>query len=487
MANRNTTDLQTLAKTTVDAYDFIPVQNSVTIREKKLTVASLFPSLATTGSSSEDIWISITNKNQLNFKGIKSGDTDLLTVATDSNNIVLTALEAGIDLSLCNNATSAFTSGVDFTSLITGECSVTNGGTGLSTISKGAMLYASADDTIAATTAMSTNGQLLIGNATNGYPSVATLTAGTNMTITNGAGSITLAASITNAAANIDMYDGSSTTYNIDLNSNNGWISGNGTDEGLTVDADGKVFVGEGTPTPHFTEALNIKGGIRFSNDTAPTIKPNDTASSTAGQKVTIHGGSSASGNAGDLELAAGTAASGGGNGGHVLVIGGNEAGGTAGSIKNSVYNGSGAEVEALTVVGGSTTPAVKVGAGNLVISAATKGIVHEGMGTVTQATNHSTGVTINATSGVITLAGVALNAAAEADFAVTNSTVQTDSVILLTVQSSAAASATDNATLVARLDEVNSGSFNVRLTNPGAGNVDTNAHKIHFLVINNS
>ena len=38
------------------------------------------------------------------------------------------------------------------------------------------MFYASADDTVAATTAMSTNGQLLIGNATNGYPSVATLT-----------------------------------------------------------------------------------------------------------------------------------------------------------------------------------------------------------------------------------------------------------------------------------------------------------------------
>jgi len=107
--------------------------------------------------------------------------------------------------------------------------------------------------------------------------------------------------------------------------------------------------------------------------------------------------------------------------------------------------------------------------------------------GSVTQATNKGTGVTLNTTSGVITLAGVALSAAAEADFAVTNSTVQADSVILLTVQSSAAASATDNATLCAQLDEVNAGSFNVRLTNPGAGNVDTNAHKIHFLVINNS
>ena len=108
-------------------------------------------------------------------------------------------------------------------------------------------------------------------------------------------------------------------------------------------------------------------------------------------------------------------------------------------------------------------------------------------MGTVTQATNHSTGVTLYSTSGVITLANVALNAAAEADFAVANSSVQQEAVILLTVQSPAAASATDNATLVAHLDEVNSGSFNVRLTNPGAGNTSTNAHKIHFLVINNS
>ena len=84
-------------------------------------------------------------------------------------------------------------------------------------------------------------------------------------------------------------------------------------------------------------------------------------------------------------------------------------------------------------------------------------------------------------------MAGVALAAGAEADFAVTNSTVQTDSVILLTVQSPAAASATDNATLIAQLDAVANGSFNIRLTNPGAATTSTNAHKIHFLVINNS
>ena len=108
MSNRITTDLRTLAKTSVDSYDYIQADNSLTLASKKINAASLFPSLATTGTSSESFWISITNKNQLNFKGIKSGDTDLLTVATTSNNIVLTALEAGIDLSLCNNDTSGF-------------------------------------------------------------------------------------------------------------------------------------------------------------------------------------------------------------------------------------------------------------------------------------------------------------------------------------------------------------------------------------------
>ena len=135
----------------------------------------------------------------------------------------------------------------------------------------------------------------LIGNATNGYPSVATLTAGTGITITNGAGSITLAASIANAESNIDMRNAANNaTYNIDLVGGTGFISGDGTAEGLTVDNDGKVFIGQSTPTAVFADSLNIKGGIRFTNTDAPTIKPTATTSSTAGQAVTIEGGSSA-------------------------------------------------------------------------------------------------------------------------------------------------------------------------------------------------
>ena len=479
-------NLVTLAKTSADNYDYLQVDNSVNSKRQKITLSSLFPSMATTGVGGENLWVSVTNKNQLNFKGLISGDTGLLTLATTSNNVVFTVLEAGIDLSLCNNITSGFISGVDFTSTITGECPAQNGGTGLSTIAKGAMLYASGLDEIAATAAMSTNGQILIGNATTGVPSLATLTAGTGVTITNTAGAISIAATHSKSEANIDMRNAADdTTYNIDLDSNRGWISGNGTDEGITVDSDGKVFMGEGTPTAAFDDTLNIKGGIRFTNTDAPTIKPTATASSTAGQAVTIEGGSSASGNAGDLSLKGGTAASGGGNGGHVLVVAGSEAGGTAGSIKNSVYDGSGSAVQSLSVIGGSANPNVVVDKGNLVVTEATKGIIHTGSGTVTQATDHTTAVTINTTSGVITLAAVALAATTNAEFTVTNSTVQADSVILLTIQDE---NTTNNAQLAVATHTIAGGSFKISIVNPhSSGATSTTASKIHFLVINNS
>ena len=179
----NIIDLTALVKTSVDSNHYLYVQHSTTNVSNKIPVETLFPSISTAGTGSETIYTSstLTSKNQIEFKGIKSGDTDLLTVATTSSNIVLTALEAGIDLSLCNNSISEFSNGVDFTGTVIGECPVTKGGTGLATIAKGALLYASGADVIEATTPMTTNGQLLIGNATNSYPSVATLTAGTNV------------------------------------------------------------------------------------------------------------------------------------------------------------------------------------------------------------------------------------------------------------------------------------------------------------------
>tara|TARA_R110002020_G_scaffold557_1_gene2807 strand:+ start:8276 stop:9709 length:1434 start_codon:yes stop_codon:yes gene_type:complete len=471
------TDLTTLAKTSVGSADYFLVTNSTSGQSNKLTVASLFPSLVTTGTSSEDIWISVTNKNQLNFKGIKSGDTGLLTVATTSNNIVLTALEAGIDLSLCDNTTSDFSNGVDFTGTVTGECGVTSGGTGLSTIGKGAMFYASANDVVAATAAMSTHGQLLIGNATSGIPTVATLTAGSNVTITNAAGAITIAASLTTLAAILDMAN-----YNIDLGT--GWISADGsTDQGIKVTA-AKAFVGV-TANHHTTDTLNLSGGgIALGNDTAASIKINDTTSTTAGRNLTIQGGGSDNATAGDLHLKAGDAGSGNNNGGDLKIYGGNDYGaGTAGDVEIHAYNGDGSSVQSLSVVGGVAAPDVTVNAGNLVITAADKGIMHTNSGTVTQATNHATGVTINATSGVITLAAVALAATTNAEFVVTNSTVQTTSVILVTMQDE---NTVNNKQLACAIHTVADGAFTISIVNPhSATSTSATASKIHFLVIN--
>ena len=259
-----------------------------------------------------------------------------------------------------------------------------------------------------------------------------------------------------------------------------GFISGDGTAEGLTVDNDGKVFIGQSTPTAVFADSLNIKGGIRFTNTDAPTIKPTATTSSTAGQAVTIEGGSSAGAAAGALNLKGGTA-SGNGAGGDVVICAGRDTSGSAdGTIQLKTYSGA-SEITGLTV--GREGQDVTVNAGNLVITGAAKGIVHTGTGTVTQESNHTTGVTIHATSGRITLAASALSAATNAEFTVTNNIVTANSIIMLTVQDE---NTTNNAQLTACTNTIASGSFKISIFNPAAtGATSATSSKIHFLVIN--
>ena len=369
------TSLSTLTKTSVDSNDFLLVANSSTKAAKKLQLQTLFPAVSTGGTSSETIYTSatLTNKNQIVFKGIKSGDTGLLTVATSSSNIVLTVLEAGIDLSLCNNAISGFLTGVDFSGTVTGECGVTNGGTGLSTISKGQLLYASADNVIAATTAMSTNGQLLIGNATNGYPSVATLAAGSgNLTIVNGPGTITLDANLSSLSANLDTG-----SYNIDLNTN--YISDDGSDRGLYVHTNGKVILndsGSTLTTADATGQLNIQGttttAIKIGNSgayqTNYDIVGTNSASGTNAANLRIFAATSGGGDktGGDLLLFAG-AGTGSGAGGALSLSAGDAASGTPGSVLLKTYTTGGSETTAITV---DSSQDVSVEVGNLFVKA---------------------------------------------------------------------------------------------------------------------
>mgnify|MGYP005822348201 FL=1 len=100
--------------------------------------------------------------------------------------------------------------------------------------------------------------------------------------------------------------------------------------------------------------------------------------------------------------------------------------------------------------------------------------------GTVTQATNHGTGVTLNTNSGQITLASVDLAAGAEATFTVTNSVVAATDVVIVNVSDDQ-----DAGTLLVTVDDVGAGVFDIVLTNvhasAAAGNGGT---VVNFVVI---
>lgn len=98
---------------------------------------------------------------------------------------------------------------------------------------------------------------------------------------------------------------------------------------------------------------------------------------------------------------------------------------------------------------------------------------------TVTQATNRSTGVTINSTVGQITTDATSLAAGAEAKFVVTNSYVTNKSVIVIN-----AASGQTTDTSVPVVVAVANGSFTIQLTNLNASTADTGAMVINFVVL---
>ena len=136
---------------------------------------------------------------------------------------------------------------------------------------------------------------------------------------------------------------------------------------------------------------------------------------------------------------------------------------------------------DAISVTAGNAT----LTDGNLVITAADHGIIHTNSGTVTQGTSITTGVTLNTTSGVITMHATAIAADENIEFTVTNSTVQADSVILMTMQDE---NTVDNTQLVCATHTITGGSFKITVANTDSAQASSaTAVKIHFLVINNS
>ena len=107
-------------------------------------------------------------------------------------------------------------------------------------------------------------------------------------------------------------------------------------------------------------------------------------------------------------------------------------------------------------------------------------GSVSLGQGTVTQATSATTGVTLNASSGVITTFNQSAAAGATSTFTVTNSCVVAASVVSVTVGNYAGTYGTNGIPL-ATVSAVAAGSFNVTIVNAHASNALSGALKLNY------
>lgn len=104
-----------------------------------------------------------------------------------------------------------------------------------------------------------------------------------------------------------------------------------------------------------------------------------------------------------------------------------------------------------------------------------------KGGSTVTQATNRTTGVTINTLSGAITTNNASLAAEATAVFVVTNSFVEVGDTVIIAIRSG-----TNGGGTLAFVVTVANGSFSIAVqnNNVAAGTAETGAIIINFAVI---
>lgn len=98
--------------------------------------------------------------------------------------------------------------------------------------------------------------------------------------------------------------------------------------------------------------------------------------------------------------------------------------------------------------------------------------------GTVTQATDRSTGVTLSKLSGAITMNAASLAAGAEVSFTVTNTLVAATDVPVVAIKSMSTGSPQAYVTAVA------AGSFQITVSNLHAATADTTADVINFVII---
>ena len=99
--------------------------------------------------------------------------------------------------------------------------------------------------------------------------------------------------------------------------------------------------------------------------------------------------------------------------------------------------------------------------------------------GTVTQATNKSTGVTLNKSAGVITMNAAALGATTSVNFTLTNNTISANDTVILTLANSGATAGAYTAIVSA----LSTGTATITVRNITAGSL-SEAIVLNFCII---
>jgi len=490
-------NLKNLLKNSVTASHHLYVQNTKLGSDFKFQLNNLFPVISNTGTAGVTIHSGLTNTSQFNLRqiaatstSVDSGNRALTSTLHNDGHIVLTLVESVLDLNLCDNSSAGFLKTVNLAANVGATIlPVANGGTGVNTLTANGVLIGNGTADVTAVD-MSTKGGILVGDG-SGNPQV--LAVGTNdYVLTADSTTATGLAwkAVTGAGAALtDTLD--TANNNIDLGT--GWLSGDGSNnKGINIDSAGKVFAGTGTAS--FNSEFNINGDIEFlggSGQPSATLSLKAVTSGTGGH-LTASAGSSSSGNGGYLYLNAGSSTGGNGIGGNIDICAGlrDGTGARNGHVELNVYNRTNSiqpvnDKSTALLVDDNLDTTIKYG--NAIFHTPTKGIVYTTRGDVTQATNHATSVESNAMAGVITLAAVSLASGVEEQFRVINSAAQIDSLILLTVESVAKGTSTDDSIIVAQIAGKADGNFDIILKNIGDSDTDANARKIHYMIINNS
>jgi len=292
---------------------------------------------------------------KMNLRSLSS-QHNFLTIIQTTDTINFNFRENFLDLSLCSNTNSKFLTTVDLTADVTTTIlPVANGGTGAATLTDGGILLGSGTGAITAMDVLAA-GTIIQGDGTTDPTTLALGTAGKVLTVNSGATAVEWATAVNTwngtATSDLDMAN-----YDIDLGT--GWLSGDGTHEGINIDSDGKVFIGANTPTAAFTSDVNLMGAAitlhapASGNDVVLDYK--DTATGN-GDNAYIYGSDAGGTNSagGPLTIKSGDG-NGSGNGGALLLYPG--AGGASGAWGDtSIYSKVSSTVIPTVVIKGATS-----------------------------------------------------------------------------------------------------------------------------------